>query len=575
MTNEHVEPSVAPFAPLGGADTVLSIDDLTSPERLVLSNARTGAWTVASTPSWLLDLETPDPEHCLRADLIAQLLTGTGPIGSEVTVRGLMLIGYEILGDIDAGFCRVDFPIKVGMCRFRGASKPTWLHGAVMDFVKFDNCTFADGLVADLAEVRDLDLNESTFEHLSLNYARVANRFAANNIEILGRMPDIDVALSAYGLYVGSDLELDGLVATQTLQLQAIEVGGDIQLSDVTVRGAGDGPQPEHSIILEYAKCQALWMTRGKLAGTLRLGHLEARAGCYLNGTTIETSDKDVAIYARRLKCSDDLFGSNLTLAGSANFSSVRVGGSLAFLASTMAELDLSGSQIEGSLDLSVSSCGQLDLSDVEVGVLDVPSKEGLRPAKLKGASFNRLESRSTTEQLLEWIRMDPEGYSPQPYRQLADRYEAQGDPGSARQVRKQAEVDRIPSQRLVGRLWARSLQVTVGFGYSPELALLWAFGAVLLGSLALSDLSSGSLWVWAVPEPAGFQSDRPEQPFIPTIYSVDAMVPGWSTTQSDWYPTTVWTGLVSAALNLVGAVLLTTVFAAVVRRVSRGGSPQ
>jgi hypothetical protein len=86
----------------------------------------------------------------------------------------------------------------------------------------------------------------------------------------------------------------------------------------------------------------------------------------------------------------------------------------------------------------------------------------------------------------LEWLRLQPAGYWPQPYRQLTRVLRDRGNDSDATDVAIASLVERRRTGGLDGleRLWNRVLEVTIGYGYRPLRALWWIAGFVILGTI-------------------------------------------------------------------------------------------
>jgi hypothetical protein len=133
----------------------------------------------------------------------------------------------------------------------------------------------------------------------------------------------------------------------------------------------------------------------------------------------------------------------------------------------------------------------------------------------------------------LRWLALQPPGYSPQPYRELAKALNENGREEGATEVRIAKEI----AQRRFGRMsrmqraWSLMLQITIGFGYRPLRALWWIGGFVGLGTLLFG-------WGYAMriitpTEETAYEHfvERGEAPtyypvFNPFIYSLENFLP-------------------------------------------------
>ncbi len=86
----------------------------------------------------------------------------------------------------------------------------------------------------------------------------------------------------------------------------------------------------------------------------------------------------------------------------------------------------------------------------------------------------------------LGWLALQPPGYKPQPYQQLAKVLAADGnDSGATDVLIAQREAQRrFGNLSRIERAWNLVLQVTIGYGFRPLRALWWIAAFVLLGTL-------------------------------------------------------------------------------------------
>jgi hypothetical protein len=86
----------------------------------------------------------------------------------------------------------------------------------------------------------------------------------------------------------------------------------------------------------------------------------------------------------------------------------------------------------------------------------------------------------------LKWLALQPPGYRPQPYRQLAKVLGETGREEGATDVRiaKEVALRRHGNLTLLQRAWNLMLEATIGFGYRPLRALWWIAGFVVLGTI-------------------------------------------------------------------------------------------
>ncbi len=107
-----------------------------------------------------------------------------------------------------------------------------------------------------------------------------------------------------------------------------------------------------------------------------------------------------------------------------------------------------------------------------------------------------------------------PDGLPPQPYEQLASVYRQVGDDAQARVVllarqRRERRTTAWPS-----RVWGWLQDITVGYGYLPQRAVLWLVALLLTGSVA-----------FGLAPPARVPGER-EPAFNPVFYTLDLLLP-------------------------------------------------
>jgi hypothetical protein len=136
----------------------------------------------------------------------------------------------------------------------------------------------------------------------------------------------------------------------------------------------------------------------------------------------------------------------------------------------------------------------------------------------LRGFTYGVLheQPRATARMRLTWLRRDPEGYTPQPYEQLASVYRRAGRERDARTVEFANQRARRHELSLASRL--SSLDALVGYGYRPWQPLVWLLGWWIAGAL-----------VFTLAYPHHMTLAKPGQPhhtFQPAVYALDVLLP-------------------------------------------------
>jgi hypothetical protein len=197
-----------------------------------------------------------------------------------------------------------------------------------------------------------------------------------------------------------------------------------------------------------------------------------------------------------------------------------------------------------------------VDLTNARIGSFhDDPSTW---PAKLllRGFTYDRLENDSVgVRARLRWLAVDPGGYVPQLYEQLASAYRRAGRDEDARKVAIAKQRHRRQTLNSAGKAWSSLLRWTVGYGYQTWKAAIWLLALVGLG-----------WWVFDLAHPAHLAPAQPpgQRPwFNAGLYALDLLVPfadlGY---QSAWIPSG-WASWCYVAWNLAGWVLVSAVVAA------------
>jgi hypothetical protein len=168
----------------------------------------------------------------------------------------------------------------------------------------------------------------------------------------------------------------------------------------------------------------------------------------------------------------------------------------------------------------------------------------------LDGLVYTRFAARPTdAKSRLEWIDRQPANrFRPQPYQQLAKVLREAGDNVGARRVLVAMENSRRKHGNLKwwSWLWRWVLRVTIGYGYRPWYALIWALLFVTLGSVlfwrhaTLITPLDKATYEQMFPSHGRSTGNAPDsyQTFSPVVYSLDTFLPIINFGQKDrWMP--------------------------------------
>ena len=155
--------------------------------------------------------------------------------------------------------------------------------------------------------------------------------------------------------------------------------------------------------------------------------------------------------------------------------------------------LDAQRAVIAGGLywvDIAHTPRTMLDLENASVASLydDRASWPVAGKLNIDGFAYSGFggDSPADAVERLQWLRLQPPGYRPQPYTELARGLKQTGS------IESEIEVliaQRVAERRdghisLAERGWSLLLQTTIGYGYRPLRALWWIAGFVLFGTM-------------------------------------------------------------------------------------------
>jgi hypothetical protein len=220
-------------------------------------------------------------------------------------------------------------------------------------------------------------------------------------------------------------------------------------------------------------------------------GNLDCTGGTFLGSgrPTVNGVESTIA--------GDAVFHDGFTTDGVVDFRLARVGQSLSFhgaVFSGAAETGLNAERavIGGSLywvAIQHTPRTQLDLENTKADALWDDEASWPAPGMLTIDGFVYSEIAGGPPDAaarLRWLKLQPPGYRPQPYRQLATVLRASGRETGATDVliAKEETLRRQAGLGRMERAWNRMLDVTIGYGYRPLRALWWMAGFVTVGTV-------------------------------------------------------------------------------------------
>lgn len=499
------------------------------------------------------------PRRTVRAEVIERLVLGTGVAPEAGRVPALRLRGARITGRLDLAHGTIGCPV--------------WL----------EDCSFAEPVVCDRADVRHLSLAGSRLPALRADYLRSATDLDLTRITAR--------ELRLYGAEVNGNLELDDArlvnVGGCALYGTHLKVNGSLHANGASIEGEARlyGAAVQDSVLMigtwllnpggtalaagRMSVGGSLYMRRGDHGGPVRRAFV-ADGKIRLDGVTIgSTLRMEGAVMHNPGQCA--LEATNLNVGHFADLRGVTVRGWLTLSESRIgSSLDLTGGRVisdaQVSLDLSEieaktvslpESCsGTIDLTDTRVVTLDLHGVATTGTMRLGGLHFERLTPELPPKQLLAWLRRSVPAYEPHPYEQLVAMFRRIGHDEDARTVLLAKERRRRETLRLPGRLWGYVQDVMMGYGYRPLRA-----GAWLLLPLALAT------WYYSIRPPRPLDADN-GLAFSPLAYALDLLLPVVDLGQEKAFgpatPVDQWFGYAVVAIGWI----LATVIAAGISRV-------
>ncbi len=359
-------------------------------------------------------------------------------------------------------------------------------------------------------------------------------------------------ALDAAGLRVSQRMMCDErFSATGEIFLPSAHIGGQLSLASATLwNDCGPALNAAGLRVDQRVLCNDSFSA----VGEIRLPGAHIRGQLNLAGARL-TNDIGPALSAERLQVEGGMLCHEGFVATSViRLTAAQIGDELTFADGTLegpdVALALADARLRGlNLELAARPTGEVDLRGAQIERL-IDRPETRPPCRLRGCRYDSLDAdfNVSVRDRLDWLSADPDGYSPQPYEQLAEVYRRAGDDEAARCVLI-AKQDRRRKEALRGpaNVWSWFLKVTVGYGYRLWLAGVWLIVLAVVGSLLFGEVfhavakGSGDL------TPARDADQVP--PFQPVLYTVDVLVPlvnlgqdtGWNAHGAAQWVTSLW----------------------------------
>ncbi len=237
---------------------------------------------------------------------------------------------------------------------------------------------------------------------------------------------------------------------------------------------------------LQFGRYATVSIFRTKITGSLDL-----------SGARVTGSDTD-SVSAQEARIGDDAeFDQGFATDGTVDFRLARIGQALSFkdahfFGAGANGLDADRAQISGPLywdGIRHTPRTILDLADTTAQELydDRESWPAAGKLDVDGFVYNAIiGGPATAGERLQWLALQPAGYRPRPYRQLAQvlRDEGRDDGAVDVMIAQRVAQRRFGHLSAPERAWNLMLEATIGYGYKPLRALWWIGGFVILGAL-------------------------------------------------------------------------------------------
>lgn len=435
--------------------------------------------------------------------------------------------------------------------------------------------------------------------HLLLSGARIGRPevVAALSKEFAeGRAVErVPVALVADGVEIGGDVEARGFRAGRIVRdgdpRTALRAYGQVRLVDAQVHGSASlsmarlhGPDIDVLFADRLRVGGTLFLRRVLASGSVRLqnAHIGSSLDCSGarlikprlrgNGSVKPSLDARVATVGKDLLCGGGFLavggvrvrlvevGKLATFAGARLGGRTRPGQPVSEVA--LSAYGLTAQELVLAFPPGRPPRGRVALTRARVvSVIDGP---GLWAATggvdLEDFSYQALASvpEVGVRTRLRWLRVVQPNFMPGPYEQLAAMYRDGGDEERARHVQLERQRRRYAEQHLLGRLWGRMQEWTVGYGYRPWLAIVWlavfwVFGTLWFTGHHLAPLDTGQQPVWN-----------------PPLLATDLVLPIVDLGQDNEWQLSGASQWISAGLIAAGWILATTAAAGATRVLKR-----
>lgn len=548
-------------------------------------------------------------DRVVRAEVIRALLV-SARAATDGGVPAVRLVGARIAGRLDLRFATVHHPLSLRSCYFDSKVDLHGIHCREIDLV---GSHLHEGLRASTAEIDGHLLLEHAriSKSVRLIAAHVAGALFLDGARLLGGETRATApAFEADGLRVDADMlcrsgfqavgevRLPGATIGDTLYLDDARLGNAdgcaLNLARITVGGdllcrgsfaaEGElnleGAEIQGRLSLEgarivrprsHALAAAGLIVRGELCcarlrteGGIRL--LNARiGGPVILDTAVIRHPGDVAIHASGLTADGMYCRMGFTAQGEIRLSGARITGPLDFRGATLTDgggLSLGCWYLtarELILLLARPVDGRIDLRYANLGLFNYAPTALPAQLRLDGLTYNAIAPAGDVKTGIGLLSLEPSGFRPQPYEQLAKTYRLMGHDAFAREVLLAKQRRRRAGLPWPTKAWGFLQDAIVGYGYKPRRSAAWLAALVVVGTVLFHQST-----------PRAIDPSRAPA-FSSLVYTIDLLVPIVDLGQRKAYlPSNGWQQALTYSLVTLGWILATTIAAGLTRALRR-----
>jgi hypothetical protein len=454
------------------------------------------------------------PGEALRAALLS---SDVRPDPHGLTIRAVYITGRVDLADL-----RLSYGLNLSSCAFERSAD---LSRMTVASLKLANCTMstlrlAGAQIGGLLDLRGATLNNEGGTALSLDRADIKGDAVLRAVTVTGEV-------RALGASIGGGLHLKGATLANTggdaLSLDDADIKENALLDRVTVTGrvralgASIGGQlnlnwavltneGRNALSLDDADIKgAVFLERVTVDGAVRA--LGASIGGHINLTGARlTNEGRNALLLDRADIKGAVFLDRVTVDGAVRAVGARIGGQFDLENATLTQeggmaLTFQSAQLDVVLLTPQAVKGGLMFDAAQISLLVTPDDKNhmkvLNGSELSASGWRlgdvRGRIRHDKKAAAAWMSREKvtEEFVAQPWHELGNVYERNGQPADARWMRWKAARGVTRTSPRWSRLIREIYGVLVGHGYYPLIAAVWLIFAIVSSGIIVAANSA------------------------------------------------------------------------------------